>query len=986
MAQEQPAAEEHQSESSPEQIEKLFPVVGIGASAGGLQALNELFENLPPDLGMAYVIVQHLSPSHDSILPELLAAKTKMPVKQVKNGLKINPDEVYVIPPNTFISIVDSKLKLSERIKTDGIHHSIDYFLNSLAPVYQTKAIAVILSGSGSDGTIGIQAVKTHGGITFAQDETATFSSMPKTASDSGFTDFVLPCKRIAEELASIAKLPSGILSLNEIVEANMGELRKIQSLLHAKKGVDFGYYKQNTVNRRIMRRMALNKFNTLPEYVKFLREHTHELDLLYKDLLINVTSFFRDPNVYDALGKKILPALFKNRKENDTIRIWTPACANGEEAYSVAICLFEFLQEKAIRTPIQIFGTDLNEAAIAKARSGVYNKGAMGNVSPERLKKYFIKTDGHYQIIKPIRDVCIFATHNLLKDPPFSRMDLISCQNVLIYIESNPQKKILQAFHYSLKPTGYLLLGKSETIGSSTELFAQLDKELKIYSRKATPPGTDVFDFSFHPGHMPANPAHDKIDAVRLSDIDLEKETDRLLLSRYVPASVVVNSDLQILRFHGATSNYLQPSSGRASLHLLKMVKDELVFELKGLINRATKEGEAVKKDGVPLLQNGTDKMITIEVVPLKSPTKDSYFLILFREAEAVASNGGGKTETTLKRADKDDRIRKLEQQINEAREYMKTMSEEFEATREELQSSNEEVLSSNEELQSMNEELETSKEELQSTNEELITINEELQQRNTELKEAGNFARNIVDTINEPLLVLNDEMRIRSANNAFYKLFKTNIDRTEGNYLFELENGQWNLPELKEKLLQIIQKGKSFENCEITNSFPAIGEKTLLFNAMRMDREDKKAYVLLVIQDMTEKARAQRDLREREERFRLLLQNAFDITTVYSQDGNIMYQSEALEKTLGYPVKETLNKNIFELGIVHPDDMKRNKELMNEALNNPGKNIKGQLRLQHKNGGYKTMDVIFRNLLNNDNIKGIIGNYQDVTNNIEV
>jgi two-component system CheB/CheR fusion protein len=312
LAKEQPAAEAQQSESSPEQIENLFPVVGIGASAGGLQALNELFENLPPDLGMAYVIVQHLSPSHDSILPELLAAKTKMPVKQAKNGLQTQPDHVYVIPPNTFISIVDSKLKLSERVKTDGIHHSIDYFLNSLAPVYQSKAIAVILSGSGNDGTIGVQAVKTHGGITFAQDETATFSSMPKTASDSGYTDFVLPCKRIAEELASIAKLPSGILSLNDIVEANAGELKKIQSLLHAKKGVDFGYYKQNTVNRRIMRRMALNKFNNLPEYVKFLREHTHELDLLYKDLLINVTSFFRDPNVYDALGRKILPDLFK--------------------------------------------------------------------------------------------------------------------------------------------------------------------------------------------------------------------------------------------------------------------------------------------------------------------------------------------------------------------------------------------------------------------------------------------------------------------------------------------------------------------------------------------------------------------------------------------------------------------------------------------------------------------------------------------------
>ncbi|HEX7847332.1 MAG TPA: chemotaxis protein CheB, partial [Chitinophagaceae bacterium] len=356
--------------SSPEEKAMLHPLVAIGASSGGLQALSELLENLPSDLGMVYVIIQHLSPNHESILPELLSKKTTMPVHQVKNGVRIDANNIYVIPPNTFMSVIDGMLVLSERVRTNTGYHSIDFFLNALAPVYQTKAVAIILSGSGTDGTVGIQAVKAYGGVTFAQDESAAFSGMPKTASDSGFTDFVLPCKRIAEELASFAKSPQGIFTLNELAEANESSLKKIQIVLHNKKGVDFSYYKQTTVHRRIMRRMALNKFQDLNDYNKYLRENANEVDLLYKDLLINVTSFFRDPAVYQALIKKIFPALLKNRKESDILRIWVPACANGEESYSLAICLFDYLKAKSLTIPVQIFGTDLNETAIERART----------------------------------------------------------------------------------------------------------------------------------------------------------------------------------------------------------------------------------------------------------------------------------------------------------------------------------------------------------------------------------------------------------------------------------------------------------------------------------------------------------------------------------------------------------------------------------------------------------------------------------------
>jgi two-component system CheB/CheR fusion protein len=843
-------SKENGSSSSAAELKSHCPVVAIGASSGGIQALTEFLENIPPDLGMAYIVVQHLSPTHKSILPEILSKKTKMNVIQVTDGMEIHKDNVYVIPPNTFMSAVDGRLTLSEREKGRAGYHSIDHFLETLAPVYQTKAVAVILSGSGTDGTFGIESIKAHGGVTFAQDESAAFSGMPKTATDSGYTDFVLSPKRIAEDIASLAKNPTGLFTINEQAEADKDELGKIQVLLHNKKGVDFSYYKQTMIHRRIRRRMLLNKFKHLTEYMAYLRENSQEVELLYKDLLINVTSFFRDPNVYNALAKKILPEIFKSRKQNETIRIWAPACANGEEAYSLAITVFDFLRNNSLNTPIQIFGTDLNETAIEKARSGIYPKSALMNVPARDLDRYFIKTDGRYQIIKSIRDVCIFATHNLLKDPPFSRMDVISCQNVLIYIETNPQKKILHAFHYSLKPTGYLVLGRSETIGNSTELFSQMDKDLKVYAKKEAPLGNTLFDYSLRIPYSFAR-SQDARSFESVAEIDIEKETDKLLLSRYVPASVLVNKDLQILRFHGSTSNYLQPSSGRASLNLLKMVKDEFLIELKGLINRVKKSGVTERKEGIHIVQNGVEREIAIEVVPVKSSINEFFYLIIFKEIAAVI------TPVQIPGSDekdpKDERLAHVEQQLNEARDYMKIMSEEFEATREELQSANEEVLSSNEELQSINEELETSKEELQSTNEELTTINEELLQRNIDLKEVSDFSKAIVETINEPLLVLTNDMRVVMANKAFYSRFKTNADRTEGHYFFEMDGGVWNMPQLKKKLVGIIDGEKAFENCQITKDFPSIGEKTLLFKALRMEQDNKMDRFLLIIQDIS-------------------------------------------------------------------------------------------------------------------------------------
>jgi two-component system CheB/CheR fusion protein len=983
---ENPEAEKDQ-QAIREEWETLFPVVAIGASAGGLQALSAFLKNVSPNLGMAYVVIQHLSPNYESILPELLEKQTEMQVHKVENGMHIKADNVYVIPPNTYMSITDSKLTLSPRSNTNGIHHSIDFFLNAFAPLYQTKAIAVILSGSGNDGTAGIQSVKANGGITFAQDDSASFLSMPKMASDSGFTDFVMSCENIAKELSEMVKRPHGILTLNNVAEVNESELKKIQQLLHQKKDVDFGYYKQTTINRRILRRVGLNKSKNLAQYTKLLRENPEELNLLYKDLLINVTSFFREPNVYEALTKKVFPQILRDKSENEVIRIWTPACATGEEAYSIAITLYDYLKERSLRTPIQIFGTDLNEAAIEKARIGVYAKSSLEHVSPQRLKTYFTQTENSYQIIKPIRDCCIFATHNLLKDPPFSRMDLISCQNVMIYLENNPQRKILQAFHYSLRPSGFLLLGKSETIGNLTELFAQADKELKIYTKKATSQTSHLFDFAFGNYQISGTPLHEeKRAALQTSQMDINKETDKLLLEKYVPASVVINKDMQILRFNGATSNYLQPSSGKASLHLLKMVKDELVFELKGLISKAKKDGKTSKTEQITLANNkGETTQVDLEVVPIKSSEKDIYYLIIFNEHTRPFSKDQHQNDGKKQKADsKDELIKKLEDQVNEAREYMKNMSEEFEATREELQSANEEVLSSNEELQSINEELETSKEELQSTNEELTTINEELQRRNFDLREMSDYLTAIIETINEPILVINEDTRIRSANKAFYKIFKTKPEVIEGNFLSETSNGLWNIPMLKEHVYNAINQNTRFENIEITGQFTYLGEKTFLINGMVLPYDDgKKNKILLIIEDITNRKKAEAYLKANEEKLRLLVENASDIITIYSKDAIIIFQSESVFKSLGYTANENSGKSIYGINILHPDDLALQQKTFEEALKNPGINIKVILRMKHKNESYRTMEAIFRNLFDIASINGIVANYHDITDN---
>jgi two-component system CheB/CheR fusion protein len=838
----------------PGKAAESFPVAAIGASAGGLDAIERLLKSLPVNLGIAYVIIQHLAPNHESILPELLAKKTEMPVRQVGNNMTLKPDQVYVIPPNTYMTIENNKLKLAPRTIAEGNYHTIDHFLTTLAGVFKEKAIAIILSGTATDGTLGVKAVKAEGGITFAQDDTAKYQGMPRSAMDTGAVDFVLSPEKIAGELVKIIKHPLGLVSSEKLQPDNDDAIRRILAILYTNRGTDFSCYKKSTIHRRIIRRMVLNRLKSLRDYVQLLREDVPEVNLLYNDLLINVTRFFREPSIYEMLKKKVFPTLVKKRSPSDPVRIWVPGCATGEEAYSMVICLSEFLDKQGVNIPYQIFATDLDETAIERARKGLYLKSALQDMSPQRLNRFFVKANGNYQIIKPIRDACVFAPHNLLKDPPFSHLDVISCHNVLIYLDNEPKRKILQMFHYALKPTGYLLLGKSETAGNEDNLFEQVDKENKIYSKKSVSHGMR-FNFFVNTPYPDNVLAEGPPPSIKESNMDLEKEVDKILLSSYIPAGVLVNKDLDILGFRGAVSRYLEPAAGKASLHLMKMVRDELVFELRTLMNKVKKEGVTVRKERVHFESARKTDTITIEIVPIGSPSKEIDYLIIFKEEPSVIHKEDSASSKKEKAGSRDRRISLLEQQLKEAREYIKSMSEEYESTREELQSSNEELLSSNEELQSMNEELETSQEELQSTNEELTTINDELHHRNLELKEATDYSDAIIRTIREPLIVLDSDLRVNTANEAYYSMFGTSRDKVEGQLFYEINDSQWDSADLRKLIQQIYAENKNINDFKIEKKFSSIGRRILLLNASPMNMEGKRSKILIAIEDITER-----------------------------------------------------------------------------------------------------------------------------------
>lgn len=844
-----------------------FPTVAIGASAGGLEAITELLKNLPSDTGMAFIYVQHLSPDHKSLLTPILSKATSMKVQEIDHMDKIKPDNLFVIPYNKGIEVTDGHIKLVPRAERSS-PNSIDNLFTSLAEAQKERVIGIILSGSASDGTLGMKAIKQEGGLTFAQDDSAKFPSMPRSAIASGAVDFILSPKEIALELARLSKHPfAGNKEVKPGQENSVPnsdpDLKSILNLLHKVRGVDFSQYKMNTVKRRIGRRMLLYKIKTLGEYARLLHEKAEEPDILYQDLLINVTNFFRDTDAHKYLKSTLFPKLFKTKRQGDRIRIWVPACSTGEEAFSLAMLLVEVQDNQAENIPVQVFATDLSEKAISKARIGIYNKEDLEAVSPKRIQRFFTKTDNKFRIAKSIRDICVFAPHNILSDPPFSRLDFISCCNLFIYLDIAAQKRALGTFHYALNPGGYLMLGKSETISSSADLFTGVNKKFKIFSRKKSSGMTKLPVLSpgytrpsAPPENLPGNMANNPVAAKKRSaraNGGLDSVIDAVLVAGFMPASVVINYEMDVQQFRGSTDLYLTHAAGKATFNILKMVRPEIAFELRSAISKSIKTKQRVRKSEVEMKWNATHYLVSIEVVPLNIEWDEPLLLILFSEKEQVENfNRPGEKNTSPA---KDRRIKKLEEELALAREDALAFSREQQEFTEELQSANEEVVSSNEELQTINEELETSKEEIESVNEELITTNQELQTRNDLLNESYDYIEAISATINESMIVLDKSLHVKSANKSFYKVFGVTEEETEGEILYNLGNKQWNIPRLRELLEDIIPRNAHFHDFEVTHTFPAIGEKTMLLNATRIIRKTHgEELLLLTIQDITE------------------------------------------------------------------------------------------------------------------------------------
>ena len=962
-----------------------FPVVGIGASAGGLEAVTHLLENLPVNTGMSFVVVQHLDPTHESALTQLLARVTKMPVVEARNNQRLEPDYVHVIPPNKIIALEKKQLKLYPR--TDGKHNPmpVDYFFQSLADEEGTRAVGIVLSGTGSDGTHGLLAIKAGGGITFAQDEkTAKYTPMPASAIAAGCVDFVLPPAKIAEELAHTAVFlraaPGDYIEEESQPPSEDKIFEEILRLVRQRTSVDFTFYKYATIRRRLHRRMTLHKLETMKEYLAYLRSHAPETKELFNDILIHVTAFFRDPAVFKILRMRVFPRLLRGKTREQPIRIWVPGCSTGEEVYSLAISLMEVMHEKNLHHPVQIFGTDINDTTLERARAGIYSESIQSDVAADRLRRFFTRSETGYRVNKTIREMCIFARQNLAMDPPFSNLDLVSCRNVLIYLAPTLQRRVMPVFHYALRPEGLLMLGASETVGNFADLFALTDKQARIYCKKAVQTPTVSFSPA-NPGiKIPGDHAEAALPQLMPVIADVQRQADRIVLTGFCPAGVVINKHFSVLQFRGRTGLFLEHAHGEASFDLLKMAREGLVPDLRTALSKAMKAAARVRRDHVRVRQDGQWLDCSIEVIPFNvPPSPDKFYLVLF-DSQTIASDSKAKgkkpvKEKTTSRRGETQELNHLREELAATRESLQSIIEEQEATNEELRSANEEIMSSNEELQSTNEELETAKEELQSTNEELTTLNDELESRNTELEQVNNdlhnlltsvnvpviiltadlrirrftlmaekmfklipgdvgrpitdintpldipdldkqvhevleslapkdlelrdkngrwwsvrirayktmehkidgavialmdidalkvamrqitlgrdFAEAIVNTVREPLLVLDDKLSVKSANPKFYRMFKVKAEETIGRRIYELGNGQWDIPKLRSLLDDILKTNAVFNDFAVEHQFPGIGKKKMLLNARRLKLDDDvSGMILLAIEEVS-------------------------------------------------------------------------------------------------------------------------------------
>lgn len=950
-----------------------FYIVGIGASAGGLEALERFFMNMPDNSGMAFIVVTHLDPDHVSIMPELLQKTTKMKLFQAEDGMNIEPNHVYVAPANRDLAVLHRTIQLIEPPEAHGFRLPIDFFFKSLSADLGEKAICIILSGMASDGTAGLKSIKSELGMIMAQDpKSAKFDGMPTSAIKTGLVDYILPPEEMPNQLSKFtSQKVKGQLLESAIDDGKIPDaFQKIFILLRNQTGHDFSLYKQNTIYRRIERRMNITQLDSLPNYILYLQENRSEIEILFSELLIGVTNFFRDAVAFNLL-KDFLMQLIKNKPDGGQLRIWIPGCSTGEEAYSIAIIVRECLDELKRYINVQIFATDIDSKAIEKARIGSFI-GIKTDVSKERLNRFFISDGNIFHIRKEIREMLVFAPQNIIKDPPFTKLDLISCRNLLIYFNAELQKKIIPLFHYSLLPSGMLFLGSSETISGFVDLFSMADKKWKIYKRRDTIYSAQPFI------EFPVSRTVGKTNEIIMKKVEVKNIphlAEKVILQSYSPNCVIINKDGNIIYIHGKTGKYLELTHGEAKMNIYEMAREGLQQELPALIRKVSSSKKTLTVEGIKVKNNGSSQSINLTIKPIKEPAEMlGFLLIIFENVKTEIKVKSTKKNHFEKKAE--ILINELERELKSTKENLKSTIEELETSNEELKSTNEEMQSTNEEMQSSNEELETSKEELQSLNEELITVNTELQNKNDELstinndmknlldsidvptifldnnlhikrfthhatkvvnlitsdigrpinhiatnlkyeklfedatevlrtlvykeievqtkndfwyqlrilpyrtlgnlidgvvitftninniknafgeihklnneiRRAKDYSDNIVETVRDALLIMDTDLRILSANRSFYRLFESKSENTVGKFIYELEDGNWDIPELRILLEEIIPEKTVFEDYEVEYKFKDGNSKKLILNAREIFQGDKESQLILL------------------------------------------------------------------------------------------------------------------------------------------
>jgi two-component system, chemotaxis family, CheB/CheR fusion protein len=896
-----------------------FPIVGLGASAGGLEALEAFFSHMPFDSGMGFVIIQHLSPKHKSIMASLLAKDTKMKVLEIIDGMKVKPDHVYLNPPNKNVIIINGVLQLMDPVKTGGINLPIDSFFRSMAEEMGEKAICVILSGTATDGTLGLKAVKEFGGLVMVQDpNSAKYDGMPRSAIATGMVDFILPVEKIPEELGRYVKAPYMGESKKVFITEDqfVNNIQKIFSLIRSATGHDLSHYKQTTIRRRIERRMAINQINKISDFVKYLQQTPLEVDILFKDMLIGVTNFFRDPEAFKILKEQVLPGLLKNKDPGSLIRIWSVGCSTGEEAYSLAILFSEAQNMVKKHFNIQIFASDIDVQAIDFARLGSYPNSIAADVSQERLHQYFIKEGNCYKVKKKIRDRVVFALQNVIKDPPFSKIDFVSCRNLLIYMDSKLQKKVLPLCHYTLNRDGILFLGTSESIGEFTDLFHPIDRKWKIFQRKYAfvERAMDHPTLPFYHGPRLVENDEKKVPV----EMDIQHVAKKVILENFALPGVLINEKYEIIHFMGKTDKYLETPVGKASFNILSMAREGLRFKLNTALHNAVRQKRKTTYDSLRIEYNGEFRTVDLTVMPLTEfAGTPGYFLVMFDDnafPDRPAKKRGKKAATDSS----DPVVASLERELESAKEDLQTTIEEMQTANEELKSTNEELQSTNEELQSTNEELETSKEELQSTNEELITVNTELHNKVDELSQANNDINNLLASTQIGTIFLDTNLKIKRFTPAatdIFNLIQADLDRPISDITSKIRYEQ--LKKDSQEVLDTLMVKESEVQGKNNNWF-----------AIRISPyrtiENIIDGVVITFVNITKIKRAEEALRDSEVNRHLaaVVRDSNDAITVQDFEGNITAWNKGAVNMYGYSEDEALKMNIRD---IVPEDKRK-------------------------------------------------------------